>query len=329
MSSLRGNRARTGLLVPAALTTVYLVWGSTYLAIRGLVETIPPLMGAGARFLLAGGIVYAFLWLRGGARRVRVRPRELLGAGLIGTLLLLGGNGLVTVAEQEAPSGLTALIIAAVPLWVILLRLVSHERVPAATLWSVAIGFVGVALLVVPGDRPDGAALWSVLLLLVASLSWAIGSFISGSLSLPDDVFVATALEMLLGGAALLAVGVVFGEASELDLASYSGRSIAAFLYLVLAGSLLAFTAYVWLLKSAPISTVATYAFVNPVVAVILGWVVLAEELTAFMLAGATVIVCSVAFVVRRESGKGVTGTEKVAEAGSKPAGRAADEPAL
>jgi len=317
--------------VPAALATVYLVWGSTYLAIRVLVETIPPLMGAGSRFLLAGGIVYAFLWLRGGRRRVRVRPRELLGAGLIGTLLLLGGNGLVTVAEQEAPSGLTALIIAAVPLWVILLRLVSHERVPAATLVSVAIGFVGVALLVVPGDRPDGAALWSVLVLLFASLSWAIGSFISGSLPLPDDVFVATALEMLLGGAALLAAGVFSGEASELDLASYSGRSIVAFVYLVVAGSLLAFTAYVWLLKSAPISTVATYAFVNPVVAVILGWAVLAEELTGFMLAGAAVIVCSVAFVVRRESGRPMKGAGRVrvTEAGSKVPGRAADEPAL
>jgi drug/metabolite transporter (DMT)-like permease len=290
------------VLLWAALATIYLVWGSTYLAIRVMVETMPPLLAAGFRFLFAGAILYGWLYLRGGRARLRIRRRELLASLVIGALLLLGGNGLVTLAEQEAPSGLSALIIAAVPLWVIVLRLLWRERVPAVTLAGVGAGFAGVAFLVAPGGRPGGIALWSLLTLVAASAAWAAGSFLSRHVPLPRDVFVAIAAEQVLGGLLLVAVGLAAGEGSDLHLGAFSGRSIGAFAYMVTAGSLLAFTAYVWLLHNAPISTVATYAFVNPVVAVLLGWAILSEKLTVGMLVGAAVIVASVWLVVRKES---------------------------
>jgi drug/metabolite transporter (DMT)-like permease len=298
----RKEPASDAVRVWIALATVYLVWGSTYLAIRVMVETIPPVIGAGVRFLVAGAVLSGWLLFRGGRARLRVSRRELLVALAIGILLLFGGNGLVTVAEQAAPSGLAALIIAAVPLWVVLLRLVTSDRVSWVTLAGTGVGFVGVASLVVPGDRPDGAALWAVLILVVASACWATASFLSSRAPLPKDVLVSTALQMVLGGAFMLALGLAVGEGSELDVGAYSLRSLVAFVYLVVAGSLVAFTAYIWLLQNAPVSTVATYAFVNPVVAVLLGWALLEEELTAGMIAGATAVVASVAFVVRNET---------------------------
>jgi drug/metabolite transporter (DMT)-like permease len=286
-------------LVWAALATIYLVWGSTYLAIRVMVETMPPLLSAGFRFLFAGGLMYAWLLLRGGRVRLKISRRELLASLVIGALLLLGGNGLVTLAEQEAPSGLSSLIIAAIPLWVIVLRLIWRERVPVITLAGVGAGFAGVAFIVAPGGRPAGIALWSLLTLVAASAAWALGSFLSRHVPLPRDVLVAIAAEQVLGGLLLLLVGFAAGEG--LHPAEYSGRSIGSFVYMVTAGSLLAFTAYVWLLHNAPISTVATYAFVNPVVAVLLGWSILSEKLTTGMLVAAAVIVASVALVVRTE----------------------------
>jgi drug/metabolite transporter (DMT)-like permease len=296
------EQLRRPLLLWAALGTIYLIWGSTYLAIRVMVETMPPLLSAGFRFLFAGGILYGWLYLRGGRARLRIRRKELVASLVIGALLLLGGNGLVTVAEQAAPSGLSSLIIAAVPLWVILLRLLWRERVPAVTLVGVTAGFAGVAFLVAPGGRPGGIPLWSLLTLVAASAAWASGSFLSRHVPLPRDVFVAIAAEQVLGGLLLVAVGLAAGEGSKLHPEAFSGRSIGAFVYMVTAGSLLAFTAYVWLLHNAPISTVATYAFVNPVVAVLLGWAVLSEKLTAGMLGAAALIVASVALVVRKES---------------------------
>ena len=293
---------RRTLLVWLGLATIYLVWGSTYLGIRVMVETVPPLLGAGVRFLAAGAVVAAWLVARRRVQALRVSRRELVAAAAIGLLLMAGGNGLVTVAEQDAPSGLAALIVAAIPLWVIVLRLLWRERVSAVTLGGVGVGFAGVALLVAPGDRPEDAALWSVLVLLAAAASWAAGSYLSGRVPLPDDVIVAAALQMLLGGAILVGAGLAAGEAGDVQLGDLSARSLGAFAYLVLAGSLLAFTAYVWLLQNVPISTVATYAFVNPVVAVLLGWAILDEEITTSVVLGAVVIVLSVAFVVRQET---------------------------
>jgi drug/metabolite transporter (DMT)-like permease len=284
------------------MATIYVVWGSTYLAIRVMVETIPPLLGAGVRFVVAGGLFAVWLVATRGWRAFSVGRRELLAAAVIGVLLMAGGNGLVTVAEQDAPSGLAALLIAAVPLFVIVLRLLVRERVAAGTLAGVGVGFAGVAVLVVPGHRPENAPFWSVLVLVAAAASWATGSFVSGRWPVPADVIVAVALQMLIGGAVLVVAALVAGEGSDVHLASLSGRSIAAFAYLVVPGSLLAFTAYVWLLQNVRISTVATYAFVNPVVAVLLGWAILGEQVTTSILVGAAVIVASVAFVVRQET---------------------------
>lgn len=289
-------------MLPAALLTVYVVWGSTYLAIRVMVETMPPLLAAGVRFTLAGSIFLAVLRVRGGAERVRITPAQAAGAGLAGTLLLFGGNGLVTLAEEDVPSGLAALVIGAVPLWVVLMRLIERERVPRGTLAGVAVGFAGLAVLVLPGDRPGDAPLGGMLMLVLASISWAAGSFHSRRMALPADTLVSTAFQMLLGGAAMVLVGLAAGEGAEVDLGAFSTRSALAFLYLVLAGSLLAFTAYTWLLRNAPISTVATYAYVNPVIAVVLGAVILSEEVTLTVVLGAAAIVASVAAVVRRES---------------------------
>jgi len=286
----------------AALVTIYIVWGSTYLAIRIMVETMPPLLGAGVRFAVAGAIFWMVLRLRGGAERVRITRGQAVGAALAGTLLCFGGNGLVTVAEEEVPSGLAALIIGAVPLWVVLMRLGEGDRPARGTLAGVAVGFVGLAVLVLPGDRPGDAPLWGVLLIVLASISWAAGSFYSKRMDLPADGLVSTAFQMLLGGAGMIVAGLALGEAGEVDVGEFSARSLGAFLYLITAGSLLAFTAYTWLLRNAPISTVTTYAYVNPVIAVVLGALILSEEVTLAVVAGTAAIVLSVATVFRRES---------------------------
>ena len=290
-------------MLPAALATIYVVWGSTYLAIRVMVETMPPLLSAGTRFAVAGAVFLLVLGLRGGIGRVRVTRKQLAGAALIGTLLCFGGNGLVSVAERDVPSALAALIIGAVPLWVIVMRSAHGDRVPAVTVAGVLVGFAGLAVLLLPGDRPDDAPLSWSLVVVAASIAWAAGSFYSKRTPLPDDALVSTGWQMLLGGAGMVVVGAIAGELGDVDPAAFSTDSLLAFLYLIVFGSWLAFTAYVWLLKHAPISTVATYAYVNPVIAIFLGWAILEEEITATMLAGAAAIVLSVASVVRREGG--------------------------
>jgi drug/metabolite transporter (DMT)-like permease len=289
-------------MVWLALWTVYIVWGSTYLAIRVTVETLPPLLTAGVRFLIAGAIMYAVLAARRGLEAMRISGRQLLSCALIGAALLLGGNGLVVLAERDVASSLAALIIASVPLWVVLFRWATGDRVSLGTLGSVVVGFAGVAILVLPKGSAEGN-MFGFLLLIAAAVCWATGSFLSTRLSLPSDPLTSTTIQMLCGGAWLLFGGIAMGELGEIDVDGFSGASIAAFLYLIVFGSLFAFTAYVWLLQNAPISKVATYAYVNPVIALLLGWVILSEEITATMLIGAAVIVASVAFIVKREAG--------------------------
>lgn len=289
-------------MVWAALWIVYIVWGSTYLAIRVTVETLPPFLAAGVRFLVAGVLMYGWLWFRKGSDGMKVSRRQLRSTGLIGALLLLGGNGLVMIAEQDVPSGLASLIIASTPLWVVLYRFVARDNVSRGTLLGVAVGFVGVAVLVLPADRPDGASLGGILLLLIAAASWGNGSFLSSRIDMPRDPAVSTAYQMLLGGAALIVFGALRGELAGLDIEAFSTRSVVALVYLIVMGSLVAFTAYVWVLQHAPVSKVATYAYVNPVIAIFLGWLVLNEEITSTIFGGAAIIVASVAFIVRKES---------------------------
>jgi drug/metabolite transporter (DMT)-like permease/predicted GNAT family acetyltransferase len=295
--------AAPGWLVWLALGSIYLIWGSTYLAIRVMVETVPPLLGAGFRFLIAGAVFYAFLRVRRGAAAVRFNARELLAAGAAGTLLCFGGNGLVTVAEQDVPSGIAATLIASVPLWIILFRRLSKDPINRVALLGVLIGFAGVGVLMLPGERPAGLSIWPMLVVVAAAASWAIGSYYPRSWSLPRDTMLSTSLQMVVSGALMVAVGAVAGEFGQVDPGGFSTKSVAGFVWLVTAGSLVAYTAYVWLLKNAPISKVSTYAYVNPVVAIFLGWLLLDETITGTIIVGATLIVASVALVVSRETG--------------------------
>ena len=286
-----------------ALGSIYVIWGSTYLAIRVMVETVPPLLGAGFRFLVAGAIFYTFLRVRRGGAAVRFTLPELLAATAAGTLLCFGGNGLVTVAEQHVPSGIAATLIASVPLWIILFRRVAHERIHPVALLGVLVGFGGVAVLMLPGERPAGLTIGPMLVVVAAAACWATGSYYGRRWGLPRDVFLSTALQMVTSGAIMVAVGAIAGEFGDVDPGGFSTKSIAGFIWLVTAGSLVAYTAYVWLLGNAPISKVATYAYVNPVVAIFLGWLLLDESITATIAVGATLIVASVALVVTRETG--------------------------
>jgi drug/metabolite transporter (DMT)-like permease len=285
-------------LIWTCLGIVYVVWGSTYLAIRVMVETVPPLLGAGTRFVVAGGLLLGVLALRG--TRLPTR-RELVGALIIGTLLT-GANAVVSVAETDVPSGLAALLIASVPLLVILMRRGFGENVSRASVAGVGIGFLGVAVLLLPGERPDGASLIGMLGVLAAAAMWASGTFASPRTDLPGDPFVSTGWQMLLGGLICCAAGLAAGELPDVEPSAFSGDSLLAWAYLVTIGSLVAFSAYIWLLQNAPVSKVATYAYVNPVIAIVLGWLVLEETITAVTLIGAAVIVASVALVVKVES---------------------------
>jgi drug/metabolite transporter (DMT)-like permease len=285
-----------------ALATVYLVWGSTYLAVRVMVRTIPPLLGSGARFLLAGAVLYPFLLARRGWAGVRVPASQAGASALVGCLFLAGGTGLVTVAERDVPSGLAAVLVAAMPLVVVLLRRLAGEPVARATTVGVLAGFAGVAVLLLPGNPAPEAGWSGLVLILVADVSMAVASFASSRLPVPGDTLVATALELLAAGVVLCLAGLLAGEAGDLRLERVSGVSLASFAYLVVAGSLVAYTAYVWLLANAPVSQATTHTHVNPVVAVLLGWLILQERVTPATLVGAALVVGSVAAVVRHES---------------------------
>jgi drug/metabolite transporter (DMT)-like permease len=288
------------LALALALGIVYVVWGSTYLGIKIMVEEMPPLQSAGARYLAAGLLLAGVLVALSGPRRLAVAPAELAGCALLGLLLPALGNGLVTLGESRgAPSGITALLIAGVPLWVVLYRLAARDHPGGPTVVGVLVGLAGltglVGLTAVAGDLPLGA----LLLIVFATLCWSFGSWFQPRLRLPRDPFVLAVYEMAIGGALMLGGGVLRGETWHWD--AISGRSWMAWTYLVVFGSVVAFSAYVWVLQAAPISLVATYAYVNPVVAVFLGWLVLAEPVTPVVAVSGAIVLGSVALVVRSE----------------------------
>ncbi|MEV0386559.1 EamA family transporter [Nonomuraea sp. NPDC050643] len=289
---------RTPLLVWGALAIVYVVWGSTYLGIRIAIETMPPLLHGAMRFVTAALLLAGFLVVRKGLSAFKMSARQFGGAALVGLLLLTGGNGMVAVAEQHISSGLAALLVASVPLWLVVFRFVVRDRPAVLTLAGVLVGFGGVAALSLNGGG-EAAGTTGIVVILVASLSWSIGSFLSSRIPMPGNVWAASTVEMLVGGAGLAVTGLSIGE--RLDLAAVSGRSWAALVYLVLVGSLVGFTAYMWLLGNAPISLVSTYAYVNPIVAVILGVLVVNEHVTPQIVVGGLVILVGVALVVSTE----------------------------
>jgi drug/metabolite transporter (DMT)-like permease len=283
------------------LWIVYLVWGSTYLAIRVTVETVPPFLSAGARFSFAGAAMLAFLAARRGSSVLRPTREQLLSCLVVGALLM-GANAVVSAAEVQVPSSMAALLIASVPLWVILYRRGLGDRVAGRSVAAVLVGFAGVGLLLLPGEQTGGASLLGLLAVVLAAMMWAGGSVASQHTKLPRDPFVSGAWQMLLGGGVCALTGALVGEFGDLHPAEFSLRSVAGLTYLVVFGSWLAFTAYAWLLQNAPVSRVATYAYVNPVVAIALGWAILDEAVTTLTFAGAAIIVASVAAVVRTET---------------------------
>ncbi|MBA3531125.1 MAG: drug/metabolite exporter YedA [Ardenticatenales bacterium] len=283
--------------VIAAFAAVYVIWGSTYLAIRFAIETIPPLLMAGTRYFAAGALLYGWLRMRGAAAPSWLHWRYSL---IIGAFLLLGGNGAVTWAEQLIPSGLAALLVALVPLWMVLLDwLQGNSRLNERVIFGLILGLVGLVLLIDPSRVMGGQTFnpLGVLVVIGASLSWAIGSVYSRRASLPESAMLATAMEMLAGGALLVVVGLLAGEGARLNLDAVSLKSALAFIYLIVFGSLVAFTAYIWLLQVSTPARVSTYAYVNPVVAVFLGWAFAGEALTMQTALAAAVIVAAVGLI--------------------------------
>jgi drug/metabolite transporter (DMT)-like permease len=281
-----------------AMGLVYLIWGSTYLAIRFAVQTLPAMTMSGVRFLVAGSLLVAWSALRGGER---VRAAHWRSAVVTGFLLLLIGNGLVVVAEKRVESGLTALLVSTTPLFMVLLPwLFRGGRRPGLVVsLGIVLGLAGVALLVRPGGSVGsgvGVDLWGTALLTVASISWAAGSLYSRHAALPASPLLATGIQMLAGGAMMVVCGALLGELRGIDLAQASTRSVVAFLYLV-AAAVVAFTAYLWLLRCAPPALVSTYSYINPLVAVVLGWALAGEPLTARTAVAALVIVSGVALI--------------------------------
>jgi drug/metabolite transporter (DMT)-like permease len=284
-------------LVIAAFAAIYLIWGSTYLGIRIAIETMPPfLLGAG-RFLLAGGALYAYLRWRGLSTPTWIHWSN---ACVVGGLLLGLGNGGVNWAEQKVPSSVVALIIAVTPLWFALLDWWRPEgqRPKVQTMIGIVIGFAGMLLLIGPQfgahTDMDPVRLGGVV---IASIAWASGSIYARYTPKPESPLMAVALQMLAGGAVLAFIGVARGESEAFSLARVSTRSLVAFFYLTIVGSLIGFTAYSWLLKVSTPAKVSTYAYVNPVIAVFLGWAFAGERLTPRMLAAAGIIVLGVAII--------------------------------
>ena len=294
--SPRGARVWIGLAV------LYLVWGSTYLGIAIAVETMPPFLMAAVRFFLAGIILLTWSIVREGRAFVPPTRREWRDGAIVGALLLGGGMGLVAFGEQTIPSGITALVIATMPVWVAVLgRVFLRERLPRLASFGIVLGFVGVAILVGPSAFGGAGALdpLGLIAILISPIAWSVGSlFASHRAVLPARPLVATGIQMVLGGLVLAVMGVITGEFARLDIGAISRESLIALGYLLVMGSLVAFTVYGWMLRVAPLPLVATYAYVNPVVAVILGAIVLGETIDARTVIAGAVIVISVAVIV-------------------------------
>jgi len=286
------------LRVALAFLSVYTIWGSTYLAIRFAVETLPPFLMAAIRFLIAGGILYAWTRARGAPSPTRANWKA---ATIVGGFLLLGGNGGVVNAEQVLPSGLTAVLVTTVPIWMVLVELFRTERIiptPQVVL-GLVLGFGGVILLVGPGNLAGTGAinpLWAGVLIL-ASLSWAIGSVYSRKAPLSKTPLLASGMEMLAGGTLLLIASLATQEWVNFRPSKVSVLSLASFAYLIALGAIIAYSAYVWLLTKTSTAKVSTYAYVNPVVAVLLGYTLAGESLTVRTIFASAIIIAAVVVI--------------------------------
>ena len=296
--------SRRGLiLLVAAFAAVYIFWGSTYLAIKYAIETLPPFLMAGARFVVAGSILY--VWALVSKDYEKPKPEHWKTSFIVGTLLLLGGNGGVVFAEHYISSSLAALLVATEPFWIVLLGWLwlKGARPNLKVALGLVIGFLGVWFLI-SGQNTSGAAtatgsmqIISTIVIIAAALSWAVGSIYGLRSPVPKSALLTAGMQMLSGGAVLLLVSLISGEWSKFSIAQVSANSWFGLIYLIIFGSLVGFTAYSWLLKNAPPAMVATYAYVNPVIAVLLGWLIAGESFTGQMLVGAGVIVGSVMLI--------------------------------
>jgi drug/metabolite transporter (DMT)-like permease len=292
-------RSPSSIAIWTAMVTVYLVWGSTYLAIRFAIETLPPFLMAATRFLIAGAILYLIRRGQGDAIPSRVEWRS---ASIIGILLLVGGNGGVVWAEQRVPSGVTALIVGIAPLWMVLIDLL-HPAGRRPGHWAIlglVLGFIGLSVLIGPSQiagHGENIDLIGAIVIILAALFWAIGSLYSRQAKLPSSPLLGTAMEMLAGGAGLILLGFLTGEFKQLNLAAVSIRSIAGMTYLIVFGSWIGLSSYTWLLRVAPTPLVFTYAYVNPVVAVLLGHFIASEPLTFQIMIAAMIVVGSVVLI--------------------------------
>ena len=298
------GRSPSTAAVVVALLVVYLVWGSTYLGIAVVIQTMPPLLTAGVRYGIAGLIM-----LMGFVALARFRPEswrlerptaaQWRSAVIIGLLLLLGGNGGVVLGELYIPSGMAAVLVAMEPMWLAGIDAVLTRRRPSAlAIGGIIAGIVGVAVLLVPVEGLEGFDPLGVGLVVGAGLTWAAGSIYVRHASLPRSGVLGTGMEMLAGGGALLIGGILLGELGRTDVSSFSTESVVALAYLVVFGSIVAFTAYTWLLANVPVSVVATYAYVNPIVAVALGALILSEPITPRTLIAAVIIIGAVVAMV-------------------------------
>ena len=299
-------RSSNGRLI-LAFAAVYLIWGSTYLGIKFAIQTIPPLLMAGTRYVIAGTLLYLWSRWRGAGPPTREQWRS---ATVLGALLFLGGNGALTWAEERLDSGLASLLIASTPFWMVLIGHAQHRArhqggvLGRRVIAGLLLGSIGIGLLVGPGNLLGRGGVDHVAagVVLCGALAWSAGSIYSPQAHLPRSTLLAAAMEMLCGGALLIVVGLLTRESTALDVSAISGRSILGISYLVAFGSLLGFTSYNWLLSHASPARVATYAYVNPVIAVFLGWAIAHEQVTLRTLVAAALVVAAVALIITHQA---------------------------
>lgn len=313
------NRSR--LAIWSALIAVYIVWGSTYLAILFVVETTPPFIAAGMRFLIAGAVLYVFRRLRGDPAPQKIEWRS---AAIVGLFLIVGGNGCLMWAEQRVASGVAALIIAAVPLWIAIIDTIrpGGQRPGRWAILGVLMGFAGIIVLIRPAQLigiEGQVDLLGAGVLLLASLSWAIGSLYNRGAKLPASPLLGTGMQMLVGSAGLFILATLSGEWSQLDISAISMQSWLGFIYLVVFGSWVGFVSYIWLLRIAPTMLVSTYAYVNPVVAIFLGSLLAGEALTPRVLLASITIIGSVVLITytQQKSSQADTAHQAVSPSGN------------
>ena len=307
--NLKGSFVKIRIWIP--LLSIYLIWGSTYLAIRFAVETIPPFLMAATRFLIPGIIL--FVW-RNFAGDPKPSIKEWKSTIIIGLLLLVGGNGGVTWAEQYLPSGIAALVIGSVPLWIILLNLFRPEgrQLKKSVIIGTIIGFFGIAFLIGPnqlGGSSEKIHPLGIITILLAAIFWSAGSLYSHHAEMPDSPLLSTGMEFLAGGTGLLIMGMLTGEVGKVNFSTITSKSILSLVYLIIFGSLIGFVAYTWLLRNAPISLVSTYAYVNPLIAILLGNLLANEPINLRILTSAAIIIGSV-FLINNAILKKKTPTE-------------------